>query len=450
MDMPDRRLSRRQVLAGLAGTALAPALTQLSWAQAALPSNPDVAIVGAGAAGMAAARTLIAAGRSVVILEAMNRIGGRAFTESETFGVPFDWGCAWIHSQTKNPLYKPAVEGGFNPVEHSLSLSHVYYGFEARPFTRGEVKSADAFDATIKNKAKRAAKARDGAVSEVVRIIKPYEQVAATYAGPMDMAVDLNALSIRDYAAQAELDPNFLVEKGLGSVVRELGKDIPVSLATPVKRIRYGGPGVTIETDKGDLRARACIVTVSTGALASGFIRFDPALPLPKQAAIAEVPMGLLAKIPLLTNGDRFGLKKFENVMHEMPGLQDIYYLAFPFDTNLLIGFVGGAFAWQLSAAGKDAAVDFALQSLRRMFGERALASVVKGDFTRWAGNPWTRGAYSAALPGKYAARAEIARPVADRVFFAGEALAGDLAQTAGGAWLTGEKTAKDVLRVLA
>ena len=159
--------------------------------------------------------------------------------------------------------------------------------------------------------------------------------------------------------------------------------------------------------------------------------------------------MGLLAKIPLLIEGDRFGLAPNEDILLELPGLQDIYFLCFPFDSNMMIGFVGGAFAWELSAAGKDAAVDFALQSLRRMFGERAADRVVKADFTRWASNPWVRGAYSAALPGKFAARAEIAKPIADRLFFAGEAMAGPFTQTSGGAVLSGEAAAKDVLRVL-
>jgi monoamine oxidase len=265
----------------------------------------------------------------------------------------------------------------------------------------------------------------------------------------MDMAVDLSSLSIRDYADQAELDPNYLVPAGYGNVVRRLGDGIPVSLGTPVKRIRYGGQGVSLETDRGEVRARACIITCSTGALASGYIRFDPPLPVWKQTAIAEVPMGLLAKIPLLIEGDRFGLTPNYDILLELPGLQDIYFLCFPFDSNMMIGFVGGAFAWQLSAAGKDAAVDFALQSLRRMFGERAADRVVKADFTRWASNPWVRGAYSAALPGKFAARAEIARPIADRLFFAGEAMAGPFAQTSGGAVLSGEAAAREVLKGL-
>ena len=443
--------SRRDVMTGLGAAVFAPGLPSLVLAQApaALPLNPDVVIVGAGAAGLSAARTLIAAGKSVLVLEAMNRTGGRAFAEAETFGVPFDWGCAWIHSADRNPLFPLAKQWGFDVVHQQPDLDRIYYGFEARRFSDEEVKRTSEAEQRISNLCESAAKVRDGAVSELVAITTPEEEVAATYIGPMDMAVDLSSLSIRDYAAQADLEPNYLVPAGYGNVVRKLGDGVPVSLGTPVKRIRYGGQGVALETDKGSVSARACIVTCSTGALASGNIRFDPPLPVWKQTAIAEVPMGLLAKIPLLIEGERFGLAPNEDILLELPGLQDIYFLCFPFDSNMMIGFVGGAFAWELSAAGKDAAVDFALQSLRRMFGERAADRVVKADFTRWASNPWVRGAYSAALPGKFAARAEIARPIADRLFFAGEAMAGPFTQTSGGAVLSGEATAKDVLRVL-
>jgi monoamine oxidase len=444
--------SRRSFLSGLGAGVLAPALPGWSQAQPrpAPPANPDVVIVGAGAAGLSAARELIAARKSVLVLEAMDRVGGRAFTDNRTFGVPFDVGCAWIHSADRNPMFKFAEEQKFEVVRHHPALDRVYYGFEARRFTDEELKRTKEIEEHIGELAEKTAAERDGAVSDLVKIATPEEEVAATYIGPMDMAVDLSALSIRDYAEQAELDPDYLVPQGFGNLVRRLATGVPIQRETPVKRIRYDGAGVVVESDKGSVRARACIVTASTGALASGYIRFTPELPIAKRNAIADVPMGLLAKIPLLTNGERFGLAPYEDVLLEQPGLQDIYFLAFPFNTNLLIGFVGGAFAWQLSAAGRDAAIDFALQSLRRMFGARAAEHVVKADFSRWAGNPWTRGAYSAALPGKYAARAEIAKPVADRVFFAGEALAGPYTQTCGGAVLSGQAVAKDVLRVLA
>jgi monoamine oxidase len=440
--------SRRDFVSGVAGISLLPLLPRFARGQGnALPSNPDVAIVGAGSAGLSAARALAAAGKSVVVIEAMNRIGGRAFTDSEAFGVPFDWGCAWIHSADRNPYLPLAREWGFHLAEHDDSVDRVYYG--SRRFTDKEVTRVKQIRLDIISGNARAARERDGAVSSIRPIRTPEEQVTATFMGPMDMAVDLDELAIRDYNDQAELEPNYLVREGFGSVVKRLGEGVPVSLDTPVKRIRHGGSGVVLETDKGDVSARACIITVSTGVLRSGMIGFDPVLPDWKQAAIADIPMAMLAKIPLLIDGERFGLKPFEDILCEQPSNQDIYFLAFPFDFNLMIGFVGGGFGWEMSAAGRDIAVDFATGALKRVFGNDAGKHVLRGDMSRWANNPWVRGAYSAARPGRTAARRELARPVANRLFFAGEALAGEFAQTCGGAALSGQATAREVLKVL-
>ena len=131
------RPSRRDVLAGLGGASLSALLPRLSFAQS-LPANPDVVVIGAGGAGLSAARTLLKAGKSVVILEAMNRVGGRAYTESETFGVPFDWGCQWIQAADRNPLLPLAKEWGFDPYLHDLELDRVYYGRMRAVFLRGK------------------------------------------------------------------------------------------------------------------------------------------------------------------------------------------------------------------------------------------------------------------------------------------------------------------------
>jgi len=447
MEFRRHGISRRDLLAGAGGMAALSLLPRDGRAQGSLSSNVDVAIVGAGAAGLSAARNLIAAGKSVVILEAMNRVGGRAFTESEILGVPFDWGCAWIHSADRNPFFPLAKQWGLDLAKHDDSVDRVYYG--SRRFADKEMKRVKQIYNEIIGANEKAARARDGAVSSVRPIRTPEEQVAATYIGPMDMAVDLDELAIRDYDDQAELEPNYLVREGLGSIVRRFGDGLPISLETPVRRIRYGGPGVVLESGKGEISARACVVTVSTGVLRAGSIAFDPVLPDWKETAIADVPMGMLAKIPLVLDGERFGLKPFEDILCEQQSNQDIYFLAFPFDFNLMIGFVGGDFGWEMSAAGRDVAVDFATGALKRMFGNDAGKHVVKGELSRWASNPWVRGAYSAARPGRTAARRELGRPVANRLFFAGEALAGEFAQTVGGASLSGQHTAKEILKVL-
>ncbi len=106
-------LTRRTVLTGALAMSALPV-----WART-LPTNPDVIVIGAGSAGLSAARTLIGEGKTVVVIEAANRIGGRAWTESDTFGVPFDHGCSWITAANVNPYMDLAREWHFELLDHS-------------------------------------------------------------------------------------------------------------------------------------------------------------------------------------------------------------------------------------------------------------------------------------------------------------------------------------------
>lgn len=430
------RLTRRSLLAGLGGLAVA-------GARAPLSGEPDVVVIGAGSAGIAAALTARAAGLSVVVLEAMDRIGGRAFTDTATFGAPFDVGCAWLHKADDNPWTGYARAEGFTLRAHEYDLERVWLGPEPTPAHRVNEAEAAMSEAI-------AAAPADVAASTVVDLTDPVNEAAGDYLGALDMAVDLDELSTFDYANADDLAPNFLCAEGFGSIVARRGRSLPVRLNTPARHVRWNGPGATVETDAGSIRTRAVIVTASTGVLASGAIRFTPDLPLATREAAADLPMGMLAKIPLQIRDQRFGLEPFTDVLLARRGRRDLYFLSFPFATDLMVGFVGGDLGWELSAAGEAAAIDFATQGLVEMFGSNAAAAVVKGGLTPWASNPWTRGAYAAASPGRYRAREALGRPVGDRIFFAGEALAGGLIQTCGGAFRSGEAAARAVRAVLA
>ena len=430
------RLTRRGLLAGLGGLAV-------TGARAPLSSEPDVVVIGAGSAGIAAALTARAAGLSVVVLEAMDRIGGRAFTDTATFGAPFDVGCAWLHKADDNPWTGYARAEGFTLRAHEYDLERVWLGPEPTPAHRVNEAEAAMGEAI-------AAAPADVAASTVVDLSDPVNEAAGDYLGALDMAVDLDELSTFDYANADDLAPNFLCAEGFGSIVARRGRGLPVRLNTPVRHVRWNGPGATVETDAGSIRTRAVIVTASTGVLASGALRFTPDLPLATREAVADIPMGMLAKIPLQIRDQRFGLEPFTDVLLARRGRRDLYFLSFPFATDLMVGFVGGDLAWELSAAGEAAAIDFATRGLVEMFGSNAASAVVKGGLTPWASNPWTRGAYAAASPGRYSAREALGRPVGDRIFFAGEALAGGLIQTCGGAFRSGEAAARAVRAVLA
>lgn len=168
-----------------------------------------------------------------------------------------------------------------------------------------------------------------------------YTGIAQTWIGPMDWGVDFKDMSTLDYWMAADSAPSFMVREGLGSVVAHFGRDLPVALNTPVTAINWGGNGVTVETDQGTIAAKACIVTVSTGVLQAGHIRFTPSLPDRKQQAIADLPMGLLAKIALQFDGARLGFIPNQWldywVPNQMPA-KACYFITWPLITIIWSG----------------------------------------------------------------------------------------------------------------
>ncbi|MFN6925438.1 MAG: FAD-dependent oxidoreductase [Tabrizicola sp.] len=127
-----------------------------------------------------------------------------------------------------------------------------------------------------------------------------------------------------------------------------------------------------------------------------------------------------------------------------------LYFLAFPFDLDLLVGFVHGDFAWDMEAAGQAAAVDFVTDRLADIFGSDVRHAVRHGTMTTWGAARHVRGGHAAARPVKGGARDVLAEPVGERVWFAGEALARGLKQTAARARLSGEAVAGQVALWLA
>lgn len=405
----------------------------------------DVVVVGAGSSGLAAAKVLRAAGLTFKVFEAMNRIGGRAFTSTQHFGIPFDIGCAWLHAADRNPYFAEAQAAGWTLHHHDMNLDHLYFGRQkASEGDEAEVKLADHRLAEL---AENWAGADDSVSSLLASGHAP--GAAATFAGPMDFGKDFDEVSIEDFRAAADLDPNYYSFEGFGALVANFGRDVPVELSTPVRRLLWDVPGVACVTDRGTIRARAAIVTASPAVLAFEEIEFSPELPPPYVEAFFDLPMGMLTKLPVEIRGTRLGLAPFHDLLIERRARHDIYFLCFPFDTDLMVGFIGGDFAWEMSAAGEATGVDFAVDRLCGIFGSDLRRHVGRATMTNWGGERFVRGAYAAALPGRAAARRVLAEPVAERIFFAGEHLAGPLIQTCGGARLSGEAVARKVVKQL-
>ncbi|MCR9151283.1 MAG: FAD-dependent oxidoreductase [Rhodobacteraceae bacterium] len=438
-------IPRRTVLAGLTLAGAAPLAAQ------PLPAEPDVVIVGAGAAGLAAGQVLRDAGLSFVIVEAADRVGGRAYTESASFGQPVDHGCSWISGARRNPFTRIGKAAGFTLVDHTDAGSDLFDLDGRRASAADEAAYDRAWGALVRAVERAGRAGQDVPAADVIPDID-WGATVQSWMGAMDYGVDFDGISTLSYWNSAESQPSYIVREGLGAVVATLAAGLPIALSTPVTAIDWSGAGVTVDTPRGAIRARACLVTVSTGVLNAGTIRFTPALPVATQEAAANIPMGLLLKVPLLFDGARLDLGENNWVTYRVPEDQPgeaCFFVAWPTGHDYLFGNIGGRFAWELSAQGPEAVIDYALGELVRLVGSDARRHFVAGLATDWAENPLTLGAYGAVRPGAHGARDSLAQPVGARVFFAGEAVAGEVSALVNGAYLSGRATAEAIARQL-
>ncbi len=432
---PSPELSRRTVLAGLASLPAAPAF-------AALPANPDVVIVGAGAAGLGAARTLIDKGLGVAVLEARDRIGGRAHTESATFGVPYDHGCHWLHSAYRNPWVRYAEDNGFDAyVEPDRQT--IYVG--DRPATRDENNAANiAYSDLWRAIADAGREGNDVSAASVAPVTGAWDALAAARIGPWSMGKDLEDFSCLDWW-NSDGGDDWFCREGFGTLVAHYGRGLPVRLSTPVTGIRWNGPDVAVDTADGTLIAKAVLLTVSTGVLASGGIEFTPALPPEKVESFHRLPMGTYNHIALQFSENVFGTGPDHYFSYQTDTTDAVGFLTNVSGTDLNFGYVGGDFGRGLEKAGVAAAVDWGLGELRKIFGSTIDKAFVKGNFTRWGEDPWTIGSYASAEPGYTHMRGALRKTVAERIFFAGEACHHSMWATCGGALLSGINVARRV-----
>lgn len=398
----------------------------------------DIIIVGAGAAGIAAARWLRDQGHRVRILEARERVGGRAWTDVETFGFPVDLGCAWLHSADVNPWRVYAQQEGFHIIERSPVWQRRIGREEAAPEYLAAWRAA--FSRNDELIAQAAHAGRDVPVCDLV----PDDRHRPMFDAVMTwlMGVDSERVSSVDFTRYADTDTNWAVGEGLGAVIAHAARGLDVQLQTPVQGLDWSGDRIRVETSRGSLEADAVIVTLPTPVLTDErSLRFAPTLPLPLREAFNAVPLGVANKVFLQMAP---GALPFEGSTHfigtdRTPRTGS--YQTRPSGQEILLAYFGGGLALELEQRGELEA--FAREQLADIFGADFLTAIRRTSRTGWAGDRWSRGAYSAALPGKAHLREQLNMPVADRIFFAGEACSLDSFGTAHGAWRSGVEAAK-------
>lgn len=411
-----------------------------------LPSDPDALIIGAGCAGIAAARALKARGMTCVVLEASDRIGGRAFT-SDALGVPADLGATWLHLANDNPLTAHAERLGFERLDHDTvrqRLMHLGDRFATADERRACTAADDAFEEAILRAA--AEPGPDRSVADVMPRGGFWDASVAHWQGAQISAAEVEKLSLRDYAGSLLGGPNLRLRAGIGTLLQRVAVGLPVRTGAKVARLRWGGPDVVAEGNFGTLRAKAAIVTVSTGVLSSGGIAFDPTLPDTHRDAAANLPLGLLTKVVFRATGtDRLDIPPFGGLRRRVmgPGDRPISCVAWAFGEPMLECFVGGSLAWELSQAGAAATEAHVRYELGRLYGARAQATLGPAIVSAWGTDDNFLGSYTHARPGHAGARRVLADPLGDgRLCFAGEACDVRLAGTLAGAWNSGTRAA--------
>jgi monoamine oxidase len=409
------------------------------------PSSIDVAIIGAGAAGLGAAHALQGSGLTTIVLEARDRVGGRGHTIMASPQVTFDLGCGWLHSADKNSFVAIAEALNFEidrtlPPWRDRAVGKAFPQKERDEFIR----AIDAFYDRAEQAAQEATDGgRDSAASDYLEPgnrWNPMIDAISTYVN----GCELDQVSILDMDAYEDTNINWRVRRGYGALMTAYGASLPLALNCQVSLIDHSGKRLRIETSLGTLAAAKAIITVPTNLIAQEAIRFHPALPAKRDAA-AGLPLGLADKV-MLALEEPNDLPKDGNLRGAtMRTRMGTFHLR-PFGQSCIEGFFGGRFAQELEDSGDGAFAAHSIDEIVSLLGNDYRRKLKPLKESRWAHDPFARGSYSHALPGRANQRAVLAAPVDDRLFFAGEATSPNFFSTAHGARDSGERAAREVL----
>ena len=436
-------MNRRAFLAGSVAVAAAPVL-----AAPAVQPDFDVLIVGAGAAGIAAARRVAAAGRRFVVLEASERWGGRCFTDTRTFRIPYERGARWIYMPDLNPLAKLAVKAGLDvypmPPGQRLRIG-------LRNAREGETED---FFANLLRCNRGISDAARGKVDVSCAQALPddlgdWRPTMEFVLGNFGCGKALSNISAMDFAKSSEREVAAFCRQGLGTLVGKLAFGSPIQFSSPVTRIAWGDRLVEAETRGTLLTARAAIVTASTAVLASGKIKFQPGLPARHAEAIGKLGLGSYEHVAIEFAGNPLGLRSDDLIFEKAADPRTAALLGNVSGSRLCVVEVAGRLAADLAGDGEAAMTTFAIDWLASLFGSGLKRAVERTHATRWTKEPWVLGAFSAAAPGGQWARKALSEPLDERLWFAGEAAHETLWGTIAGAWEAGERAADAAIKRL-
>jgi monoamine oxidase len=416
----------------------------LASATHARAADADVLVVGAGAAGIGAARELRKQGKSVILVEARQRAGGRVYTD-QSLGARFDGGAAYIHFSERNPWTKIAEDLNV-PTRGGMRLwaGSVAYR-DGQPLTSDQALERSAAQRRVWEAYDEIEPRQDVSLAQAVAEYDDLTKAAARIQAQMAAGENPENISVSDWQS-LESGGNLLVDIGYGTLAEKAAQPLDVRFDTLVREIDLTGPLVRVATNKGDIRVRKVILTVSVGVLRAGDIKFLPELPLDHQRALDGLRMGALSKVAFTLDGPKLEFKPHQFLAEIGRPNEAMTFETYPFDQDIVVAVFGGDYARGLVKQGEKGAVDHVLERFARIAGEDARKKFRNGRLIAWSEDPFSRGSYAVVTPGRLKAREMLARPIKDRLWLAGEATAGPYSMTAGGAYLSGQKAATEIV----
>lgn len=430
---------------------------------APLAANAErVLVIGAGMAGLAAAKKLREGGKQVVVLEARTRIGGRIHTHTGWSDARVDLGATWIHGDSdSNPLAVQARSIGARLATTSYTSYETFDsdGTLLDSAARSQVKKLQtALEKTL-------AAAQDAATDQSVRDAARSGLGYATRSEADKKRIDflINSTIEHEYAGEATKLSTYWYDNmaeyagndalfldGFKVLLDALASGLDIRFGQVVTRIAHDSTGVTVSTTSGSFTASRVVVTLPLGVLQSGAVTFSPALPSAKQTAISRLGMGVYNKCYL-----RFPHAFWNTQVDWLEYIPErAYYgqwaewVSFvrPTGQPILLGFNAAAFGKTIESWSDQEIVADAMDTLRTMYGDD-IPAPTSWAITRWASDPYARGSYSCNLVGSTPAmRGNLAANVARRLYFAGEATEKTHFATAHGAYLSGQRAASEIL----
>jgi monoamine oxidase len=405
-------------------------------------TSTKIVIVGAGAAGLTAAKELQRLEQDFLLLEASHRIGGRAYTEVLAPGMPFDLGAHWIMEPTINPLMRHAERDQLRLDRDDRHYTAGRYFEDGEWLPEGIDQELRAYwDKQIDAMAQATNGQRDMSVLDAI----DNDDRWATYFHGLyakDFTRDVDQASAKDSLAFASEEDDLAVASGFGNLVAQYGADVPVTLNSAVREIDSSGARLKLDTVKGRIHADKVILTVSNGVLSARDIEFSPALPDWKLDAIEKLPLGSHTRVAMTFD---------KPVLRDLPthfivntsGDGPIQFRNRPFGYEYIEVVTGGRMAEWMENSGERATIDFVLAKLREAAGSKTAPDPARCIVSAWDQDAWVKGAYSCARPGATEQRAVLAQPIDDRIFFAGEATSSNAYASVHGACVSGRDAAR-------